>query len=153
MKPATAEELEARFISRIDKLESGCWAWTGSGTTGGYGRFWAGKRSYQAHRFAYELWVGAIPPGMTLDHLCHSSSDCPGGECRHRKCVNPDHLEPVTASENVRRKYGTGLCKAGHELTSDNCYFRKGGGRQCRTCAKDYRKRQSALRREKRIKC
>jgi hypothetical protein len=46
----------------------------------------------RAHRFAYELLVGPIPEGLVIDHLC-----------RNRRCVNPAHLEPVTAEENWRR--------------------------------------------------
>lgn len=46
----------------------------------------------RAHRFAYELVKGPIPEGLTLDHLCNVPL-----------CVNPDHLEPVTLSENIRR--------------------------------------------------
>jgi hypothetical protein len=45
-----------------------------------------------AHRFAYLEFVGPIPDGLVLDHLC-----------RNKKCVNPDHLEPVTNAENLRR--------------------------------------------------
>jgi hypothetical protein len=48
--------------------------------------------SVSPHRFAYELLVGPIPAGLVLDHLC-----------RNRLCVNPNHLEPVTNSENPRR--------------------------------------------------
>jgi hypothetical protein len=45
-----------------------------------------------AHRYAYEWLIGPIPIGLDLDHLC-----------RTRECVNPNHLEPVTRKENIRR--------------------------------------------------
>jgi hypothetical protein len=48
----------------------------------------------KAHRFAYMLLVGAIPPGLTLDHLCGQPA-----------CVRPEHLEPVTNAENLRRRH------------------------------------------------
>jgi hypothetical protein len=46
-----------------------------------------------AHRWAYEHFIGPIPAGLEIDHLC-----------RVRHCVNPAHLEPVTKSENRRRQ-------------------------------------------------
>jgi hypothetical protein len=67
---------------------SGCWLWQGYLNADGYGSL--GHRA--AHRLYYERHVGAIPPGLTLDHTCGV-----------RSCVNPDHLEPVTQGENVRR--------------------------------------------------
>lgn len=86
----------ARFWAKVDRHEGGCWVWMGGVNRKGYGQFGVltaeGVVGYRAHRLAYELEVGAIPPGMVLDHLC-----------RNRRCVNPDHLEPVSDSENVRR--------------------------------------------------
>ncbi len=70
----------------------GCWHWTGSRVHNGYGLFWIGGSNVRAHRAMYELMVGPIPAGLDLDHLC-----------RVRHCVNPEHLEPVTRAENLRR--------------------------------------------------
>jgi len=71
-----------------------CWIWTAGGDYG-RGRFAVVGRSGRlllAHRFAYELLIGPIPEGLTLDHLCMTPL-----------CVNPEHLEPVTQAENSRR--------------------------------------------------
>lgn len=65
-----------------------CWVYIGSVSPEGYGRL----NTRYAHRVAYERYVGAIPTGLHLDHLC-----------RNRRCCNPEHLEPVTQAENVRR--------------------------------------------------
>lgn len=83
---------EAGFWARVDK-GVGCWEWTRSLTTAGYGnlRLPDGRYGY-AHRMSWELSRGPIPDGLTIDHLC-----------RNRKCVNPEHLEPVTQAENNRR--------------------------------------------------
>lgn len=81
-----------RFDLYYDKEQGGCWLWNGSLTYDGYGLFRANNRATGAHRFAYEYFVGPIPAGLHIDHLC-----------RVRNCVNPDHLEPVTPQENDRR--------------------------------------------------
>jgi hypothetical protein len=74
-----------------------CWIWQRHVNAKGYpyltltleqGR----QKTVRAHRHYYEMEVGVIPIGMTLDHLCEQ-----------RSCVRPDHLEPVTQLENVRR--------------------------------------------------
>lgn len=69
----------------------GCWLWLGSIDRDGYGN---AKTRYgrAAHRLTYQAYVGDIPEGMQLDHLC-----------RQRSCVNPYHLEPVTQQENILR--------------------------------------------------
>ncbi len=91
-----------------------------------------------AHRWAYEQARGAIPDGMHLDHLC-----------RNTLCVNPDHLQAVTARENLRRGVGFAgtnarktRCPAGHPYSGDNVYIRPASGsRVCVTCR---RQRDSA---------
>jgi len=90
---------EQRFWALVDKTET-CWLWTGTQVRGGYGQFWLDGHKL-AHCYAYETTVGPIPEGLQLDHLC-----------RVTRCVRPSHLEPVTASENVRR----GLIARGRRL-------------------------------------
>ena len=99
-----------RFADKIQIEPDGCWTWIGAKDSHGYGQLGIGGRRSNggylavAHRWSYEHFVGPIPDGMDIDHLCHNESDCPGGyTCRHHSCVNPTHLEPVTHAENVRR--------------------------------------------------
>lgn len=116
----------------------GCLLWTGAVEKDGYGRL---ADHTPAHRYVYELHVGPIPEGLTLDHLCHTNDEtCPGGPCEHRRCVNPEHLEPVTLRENLRRgRSPSGVnarkthCVAGHELVGENVYLWR-GQRLCRAC-------------------
>lgn len=81
---------------------TGCWIWALNYTHDGYGRYSrtvdGGQHSGPAHRAIWEEMRGPIPEGLQLDHLC-----------RQRDCVNPDHLEPVTNAENVRRSPATKL--------------------------------------------
>lgn len=82
-----------RFLSWVSVADSGCWLWTGTVMSSGYGGLSWFSRSALAHRIAYDLFVGPIPNGLTIDH-----------RCRVKLCVNPEHLEPVTNAENVRRE-------------------------------------------------
>ena len=122
-----------RFAAKLLPRESGCIEWVGGKTAGGYGTF--AKRTTRgteqkelAHRWAYEQAVGPIPEGLDIDHLC-----------RNRACVNPEHLEPVTRAENIRRAAEVKTaCPAGHPYSEENTYVRPGTThRKCRTCARE----------------
>ena len=137
-------------LFEIVVLENGCWEWQGYVyAETGYGylcvRKDGVKRTPSVHRYFYEELVGTPPDGVHLDHICHNNDlSCKGGPtCMHRRCVNPDHMEPVTPAVNISR--GRGLaphnkaktrCSEGHEYTEDNTYVTPNGGRQCLTCRK-----------------
>lgn len=132
-----------RFMYKFDlgqvpahKPELGqCWEWKFGKNHQGYAKFRegaTGSRTIHGHCFAYEYFIGPIPEGLQLDHLC-----------RNKSCVNPWHCEPVTGSENVFRgsnRYRDKThCKHGHEFTPENTWLRTSGKygrreRSCRTC-------------------
>jgi hypothetical protein len=101
---------------------TGCWYWTGSPRGKGYGGISLGGKKRAAHRVSYELFMGPIPQGLQIDHLC-----------RRPSCINPDHLEPVTREENLRRGHHPNrektACRAGHAY---DIFYR--GKRGCKRC-------------------
>lgn len=121
-----------RFRSHYVVAASGCWEWTGHITRKGYGDFSFCGRSRLAHQASYMMFIGPIPVGLEIDHLC-----------RVRHCVNPDHLEAVTHAENLRRavRVPRTHCTHGHEYTPENTIRTKVHGtnrlvRRCRICYK-----------------
>jgi len=120
----TPEAIAKRYVER-----DGCWIWSGTIKSNGYGTFQRDGRRLHAHRVFYEMFVGPIPVGLAIDHLC-----------RNRACVNPFHLEPVTNRENLIR--GTGFaavhsrataCPSGHRYSATNTKVRR-GRRYCAAC-------------------
>jgi len=137
-----------RFISKVATLnQTGCWLWNGYIEKNGYGRIFSGGKMRWAHIVSYELFVGDIPEGEELDHLC-----------RNHSCVNPSHLEPVTHQENmVRSPIGAPAthrakthCPQGHPYSGDNLITYR-GMRYCRECGKRY-KRAYKIRQKENIK-
>ena len=144
------------FWSKVSKGD-GCWLWTGDVESNyGYGRFRdpSVQRTFQAHRWAYETFVGPIPDGEHVDHACHTVECEEDGRCSHRRCVRPDHLEAKPLGENLARGKGFRrlndmACRNGHEYTDANTYLHNGVP-QCRQCRRAAHERHEAKRREAR---
>ena len=153
------EHLRAALVQRtkVDPVTS-CHQWVGQLTDDGYGKVVVGatqrgKGGQPIRRFshiiAYELAHGPVPNGLELDHLC-----------RNRACCNPEHLEPVTRQENVKRGILPQLmaakanakthCYKGHLLSGDNLFLqgRLKKFRGCRTCRAERQKNRYAINRE-----
>ena len=126
-----------RLMAKVTEDAGGCWIFGGSTSRGGYGQIRTGGHLESTHRVTFEYFLGAIPEGLVLDHLC-----------RVRDCCNPWHLEPVTQRINILRGDGpltagiqnaayqrakTG-CDNGHAFTETNTYITSQGNRQCREC-------------------
>ena len=120
---------DTRFWEKVDKSGE-CWVWMAATVGTGYGGFRTrDPRGWIiAHRYAYMRLVGPIPTGLDLDHLC-----------RNRKCVKPEHLEPVTRRENllrgetmIARQLKSATCKHGHA----DWRIRPNGYRVCRECVR-----------------
>lgn len=130
--------LAERFAMKVQKTD-GCWLWTGASNHLGYGQIWVTeeRRVVQAIRVSLRLHGVEVPADRDVDHLC-----------RNKRCVNPEHLEPVTHAVNMARAPFTGRdwqaakthCPHGHEYTAGNTYLRRNASgtlsRECRTCRK-----------------
>lgn len=130
----------SNVLLRVVPDPGGCWIWTGRRGRDGYGYIDADNRAHTAHRYIYRQFVTEVDSALHLDHLC-----------RVRCCVNPDHLEPVTPRENIRRGDGWSgrharqtHCKHGHPFAGDNLFVRADGERVCRQCSRDRQGRRRA---------
>ena len=92
------------LMSRVKKLENGCWQYTGTLGWGGYGQIKVKKKNWLAHRLMWVLWnKRQVPQGMVVRHTCVA---CPG-------CINPDHLIIGTTKDNIHDCIKQGRFKSG----------------------------------------
>jgi hypothetical protein len=127
------------FWALVDETAD-CWIWGGRINDQGYGVWVRDLNHHYAHRYAYQVLVGPITDDLQLDHTCHTRDPActEGPSCPHRRCVNPTHLEPVTAAVNIKRAVERRLtCRRGHPWVASNIYVRPDTGhRVCRACAR-----------------
>lgn len=77
---------------QLDAIEDehGCWIWQRQRTKDGYPVVNVGKRKHLVHRMMLEAKHGRPLGSQAAHHMCATTL-----------CVNPDHLQPVTARENA----------------------------------------------------
>lgn len=129
--------IDDRLWKGVRRVSRGCWNFMGYRTSSGYGQLWYRGKLNFAHRISYVRSIGPIPKGLIIHHICEN-----------RRCINPEHLKPVSmglntllgngpTAKNARKK----ICKRGHKLAGRNLYVYPWGYRVCRTCK---RKRSNA---------
>ena len=113
-------------------LDGDCLTYSGC-LSNGYGKVGYKGKSHRVHRLLYEEFVGPVPAGLDLDHIC-----------RNRACANVEHLEPVTRAENLNRGISLNRmkthCPEGHPLSGDNLKLEAGNRRRCVTCNRKYKR-------------
>lgn len=131
--------VDARFFAKlVPEPTSGCWLWTAANVPSGYGIFCPPGERFYAHRWAYERFVGPIPDGHQIHHVCRTPS-----------CVNPAHMRTVTPAEHALMSEPAQRthCPHGHAYDAANTRrHSKTGARQCRACH-----RESAARARRRL--
>lgn len=141
LKNPTNERLRDYLRERSRITDSGCWEWICPKKPGGYAAVTINGTRHVSHRLAFEVFIGQIPAGLVLDHLC-----------RNTYCINPDHLEPVTQQENILRGIGRSAvnaekthCPRGHKYTPENVWINS-GRRYCRACRRSLNAEYKRLR-------
>lgn len=130
------------FSNRITIDDEGCYIFLGANRGGGYKGVSIRGHAYYAHRAMYSFVHNDLEMAGVVDHTCHTSA-CKEVLCKHRHCVNPDHLRLVTQKENLlsgntlyARNARKTHCNSGHEFTEQNTYLTKRNQRLCKTCRK-----------------
>lgn len=99
---------EQRFWNKVQKLDNGCWFWSGVKNSGGYGSFFVDGHVTAAHRYAYETFVAPIPDELIVRHYV----------CDNRACVNPEHLRLGTKADNAKDRVRSGRQARGSDLSN-----------------------------------
>lgn len=139
--------MEEKLLARIELQPNGCWEWQRQIHPRGYAKWkvWGAKtgtqKSVWVHRLSYETFIGDIPEGLTIDHLC-----------KNKSCINPDHLEAVSRKVNSERgnesyRQDNPKFPCGHLRSETGCtfpvYARSGALIQkirCKPCIVAYQK-------------
>lgn len=119
----------------MSRLQSSrpCLIAVGAPNSRGYRARAVNGKNIGAHVMAWVAAHGAVPPGMTIDHMCENPA-----------CVEIEHLQLLTSRDNIllstggsARNHRKTHCLNGHPFDEKNTHVTKNGARHCRTCGRD----------------
>ena len=148
IEPVTADEIELKFVERVELLDNDCWLWHGSMNKSKGSKpvpvFSAAtslttRKLFTAHRYAYEKRISQLPD-QKVSALQNT--------CGLIRCVNPQHYELITrkgillkAATPIRaksRRTATKCEKGLHDRDPENPHYTKSGKRvPCQPCTQE----------------
>jgi hypothetical protein len=141
-----------QLLDRREITPEGCWHWPGWVNRDGYAVVMytahredgtAHRPQLMVHRLAYMRFAGDLDDSQQVDHTCHDPAVCLARkkDCLHRRCYNPEHLEPVAGAVNLMRSgnftavnSAKTRCDQGHLFDERNTRIAADGSRICREC-------------------
>ena len=109
--------LNEKLVKILDNTvrDKDCLLWQGALSDRGYPLIYHDGKTRRTHRVSFYLFHGHIDDDCVIHHIC-----------ANRSCINPDHLQAITAQENTaemleRNNYKKKISK----LEKENNYLKK----------------------------
>ena len=90
LKRQPTASLKKRLKDNSVRTDNGCLLWQGALIQTGHGRIWYQGRLSVTHRLSYEMYIGSIPEGYDVHHVC-----------REPACIESTHLEIIEHAKHV----------------------------------------------------
>jgi len=125
-------DLPLWISKQIAVQPDGCWLWTGTKFSTGYGLIRWGGKNWKAHRLIWTLLCGDIPAGIDVLHRCDTPLCVNPTKCLFLGTDKDNHQDKTAKGRHWQQKKTH--CPQGHPYTPENTYRTRQGGRQCCIC-------------------